>query len=150
MFIQVCKMWHKVFKICLKERRRYDSHSFYWEGKCADVSYYSKYRLFESPHHRQLYGRLEAFMAELPIKPRIAVIFGSGDSEIRWSLGDGQSSTPCSVRDSSPGQDPEDHMERSWLVDKAGVGAQRWSLCAVRWWAACPGAARPSAPPAAA
>ena len=26
-----------------------------------------------------------------------------------------------SVKDSSPGLEPEDHMERSWLVDKAGV-----------------------------
>ena len=26
-----------------------------------------------------------------------------------------------SVRDSYPGRDPEDHMEKSWLVDKGGV-----------------------------
>ena len=26
-----------------------------------------------------------------------------------------------SVRDSSPGLEPEDHMEKSWLVDKGGV-----------------------------
>ena len=28
--------------------------SFYWEGKKADVSYYSKYPLFQSPHHSQV------------------------------------------------------------------------------------------------
>ena len=30
------------------------SSSFYWEGKKADMSYYSKYPLFQSPHHAQV------------------------------------------------------------------------------------------------
>jgi len=105
---QVCQLWSKVKNICMKERRRYDSVSFYWSGKCADVSYYSKYDLFQSPHHKQLYDAMENFNSEILIKPKIAVIFGSGDTDL-------------SVRDSYPGRDPEDHMEKSWLVDKGGV-----------------------------
>jgi len=108
---KVCKLWQEVFAICVKERRRYDSVSFYWEGRKADVSYYSKYPLFQSPHHSQLYDALESQMSELAIKPRLAVVLGTGDTEI-------------SVRDSSPGLEPEDHMERSWLVDKDGVMAR--------------------------
>jgi len=108
---KVCKLWKNVFDICVKEKTRYDSASFYWSGKCSDVSYYSKYELFQSPHHHQLYTDLGTYMAELPIKPKLAIIFGTGDTEI-------------SVRDSSPGLEPEDHMERSWLVDKAGMLAR--------------------------
>jgi len=105
---KVSQLWHEVKIICMKERRRYDSVSFYWSGKCADVSYYSKYQLFQSPHHRQLYDAMEKFNSEILIKPKIAIIFGSGDTDL-------------SVRDSSPGLEPEDHMEKSWLVDKGGV-----------------------------
>ena len=52
--LQVTQLWNEVKRICMKERKRYDSVSFYWSGKCADVSYYSKYELFQSPHHRQV------------------------------------------------------------------------------------------------
>ena len=55
---QVCQLWSKVKNICMKERRRYDSVSFYWSGKCADVSYYSKYDLFQSPHHKQVSNKI--------------------------------------------------------------------------------------------
>eukprot|EP00090_Calanus_glacialis_P000939 TRINITY_DN10678_c0_g1_i2.p1 TRINITY_DN10678_c0_g1~~TRINITY_DN10678_c0_g1_i2.p1 ORF type:complete len:505 (-),score=106.60 TRINITY_DN10678_c0_g1_i2:35-1549(-) len=105
---KVTQLWNEVKRICMKERKRYDSVSFYWSGKCADVSYYSKYELFQSPHHRQLYEAMEKFSSEILIKPKIAIIFGSGDTDL-------------SVRDSSPGLEPEDHMEKSWLVDKGGV-----------------------------
>lgn len=105
---QVCSLWQKVQKICLKQRMRYNSASFYWCGRRADVSYYSKYPLFQSPHHHQLYDEMGKFCSEILLKPKLAIIFGSGDTEI-------------SVRDSSPGQEPEDHMEKSWLVDKGGV-----------------------------
>ena len=55
-----------------------------------------------------MYGELETFMDNLSIKPRMAVVLGSGDTDL-------------SVRDSNPGHEPEDHMEKSWLVDKGGV-----------------------------
>ena len=55
-----------------------------------------------------MYGELETFMDNLSIKPKMAVVLGSGDTDL-------------SVRDSNPGLEPEDHMEKSWLVDKGGV-----------------------------
>jgi len=105
---KVSQLWNKIMGFVVKERKRFDSVSFYWSGKCADVSYYSKYELFQSPHHKQLYEAMEKFTAEILIKPKIAIVFGSGDTDL-------------SVRDSSPGLEPEDHMEKSWLVDKGGV-----------------------------
>jgi hypothetical protein len=105
---KVCVLWQKVQKICLRQRMRYNSASFYWSGRCADVSYYSKYPLFQSPHHIQLYDAMDKFCSEILLKPKLAIIFGTGDTEI-------------SVRDSSSGQEPEDHLEKSWLVDKGGV-----------------------------
>jgi len=108
---KVCKLWREVFAISIKERWRYNSVSFYWEGKKADMSYYSKYPLFQSPHHAQLYHAMESHLSELAIKPRLAVVFGTGDTEI-------------SVSESLPNMESEDHMERSWLVDKDGVVAR--------------------------
>ena len=55
-----------------------------------------------------MYSELEMFMDNLSIKPKMAVVLGSGDTDL-------------SVRDSNPGLEPEDHMEKSWLVDKGGV-----------------------------
>ena len=55
-----------------------------------------------------MYSELETFMDNLSIKPKMAVVLGSGDTDL-------------SVRDSNPGLEPEDHMEKSWLVDKGGV-----------------------------
>ena len=50
-------------------------------------------------------------MDNLSIKPKMAVVLGSGDTDL-------------SVRDSNPGLEPEDHMEKSWLVDKSGLTAR--------------------------
>ena len=58
-----------------------------------------------------MYAELETFMDNLSIKPRMAVVLGSGDTDL-------------SVRDSNPGLEPEDHMEKSWLVDKGEVLAR--------------------------
>ena len=55
-----------------------------------------------------MYAALGRFMTEVRVRPRVAVVLGSGDTDL-------------SVRDSSPGTEPEDHMEKSWLVDKGGV-----------------------------
>ena len=63
------------------------------------------------PVSRQMYAALERFMTEVRVRPRVAVVLGSGDTDL-------------SVRDSSPGTEPEDHMEKSWLVDKGGVLAR--------------------------
>ena len=60
------------------------------------------------PVLRQMYAALDRFMTEVRVRPRVAVVLGSGDTDL-------------SVRDSSPGTEPEDHMEKSWLVDKGGV-----------------------------
>ena len=67
-----------------------------------------------SPHHHQMYHQMETLMSNVMIKPKLAVIVGSGDTEL-------------SVRDSKPGLQPEsgeDHMEESWLVDKSSVTAR--------------------------
>ena len=37
----------------------------------------------EVPHVLQLYHALESHLSELAIKPRLAVVFGTGDTEIR-------------------------------------------------------------------
>ena len=105
---QVCRLWNEIGTMVKKEPCRYDATTMFWQGECSDVSYYSQYPLFKSPHHQQMYSQMEALMADISIRPRIAVIAGSGDTDL-------------SVRDSKPGDHTEDHMEKSWLVDKNSV-----------------------------
>lgn len=109
---RVCRLWREVQLLTMRHRRRYDASCFYWAGKAAaDVSFYSAHPLFQSPHHREMWAELERHTATMPSRPRVAVVFGAGDTEL-------------SVRDRSPGTEPEDHMERSWLVDKEGIMAR--------------------------
>ena len=109
---RVCRLWREVQLLTMRHRRRYDASCFHWAGKAAaDVSFYSAHPLFQSPHHREMWAEMERHTATMPSRPRVAVVFGAGDTEL-------------SVRDRSPGAEPEDHMERSWLVDKEGIMAR--------------------------
>jgi len=111
---QVCKLWNEIGLMVKREACRYNATTLFWEGECSDVSYYSVYPLFQSPHHQEMYSGLEALMSEMMIRPKLAVIAGTGDTEL-------------SVRDSKPGLQPqtgEDNMEKSWLVDKNSVTAR--------------------------
>jgi len=111
---QVCKLWNEIGLLVKRETTRYEAATMFWSGECTDVSYYSSYPLFQSPHHHQMYHQMETLMSNVMIKPKLAVIVGSGDTEL-------------SVRDSKPGLQPdsgEDHMEESWLVDKSSVTAR--------------------------
>ena len=112
---QVCRLWNDIGLLVKRESWRYEATSLFWSGERSDVSYYSQYPVFQSPHHHQMYDQLETLMANTMIRPRLAVVLGSGDTEL-------------SVRDSKPGPaqsgDGEDHMEKSWLVDKSGVTAR--------------------------
>ena len=112
---QVCKLWNDIGLMVKREKWRYQSTSLFWSGERSDVSYYSQYPVFQSPHHHQMYAQLESLMSDIMIRPRLAVVLGSGDTEL-------------SVRDSKPGPghsgEGEDHMEKSWLVDKSGVTAR--------------------------
>lgn len=112
----VCKLWRDIVDIVKKESSRYDSASFFWKGTPTDVSYYSQYPLFQSPQHKQMYSELDRAMAELMTRPRMVMVLGSGDTDL-------------SVQDSNPGPEPEDHMEKSWLVDKGGVLARLPRQC---------------------
>ena len=112
---QVCKLWNEIGLLVKRESGRFAATSLFWSGEKSDVSYYSQYPVFQSPHHHQMYAQLEDLMDEIKIRPRLAVVLGSGDTEL-------------SVRDSKPGPgysgEGEDHMEKSWLVDKSGVTAR--------------------------
>ena len=112
---QVCKLWNEIGLLVKRESGRFAATSLFWSGEKSDVSYYSQYPVFQSPHHHQMYSQLEDLMDEIKIRPRLAVVLGSGDTEL-------------SVRDSKPGPghsgEGEDHMEKSWLVDKSGVTAR--------------------------
>ena len=113
---QVCKLWNEIGLLVKKDRWRYQATSLFWSAEASDVSYYSQYPVFQSPHHHQMYDQLESLMSDIMIRPRLAVVLGSGDTEL-------------SVRDSKPGPshhsgEGEDHMEKSWLVDKSGVTAR--------------------------
>jgi len=106
---KVCKLWHDIGNLVMKEKSKFDSQSFYWcKDEPADVSFYSQFSLFQSPHHKEMYNNLDKFLGEMTIKPKMAVVLGSGDTDL-------------SVRDSNPGMEPEDHMDKSWLVDKEGI-----------------------------
>ena len=110
----MCKLWNEIGLLVKRETTRYEAATMFWSGECTDVSYYSSYPLFQSPHHHQMYHQMETLMSNVMIKPKLAVIVGSGDTEL-------------SVRDSKPGLQPEsgeDHMEESWLVDKSSVTAR--------------------------
>ena len=112
---QVCKLWNEIGLLVKRESWRYEATSLFWSGDRTDVSYYSQYPVFQSPHHHQMYAQLESLMSDMMIRPRLAVVLGSGDTEL-------------SVRDSKPGPgqggEGEDHMEKSWLVDKSGLTAR--------------------------
>ena len=58
-----------------------------------------------------MYSVLEVAVTEVKARPKLVVVLGSGDSDL-------------SVQDSNPGPEPEDHMEKSWLVDKGEVLAR--------------------------
>ena len=116
---QVCKPWNEIGLLVKREACRFEACSMFRSGECSDVSYYSSYPLFESPHHHQMNTKMEALMSDLMIRPALAVIVGTGDTEV-------------SVRDRRPGlqQDGvEDHMEKSWLVDKTSVTARLPKHC---------------------
>ena len=51
---RVCKLWKDIVDIVKKEASRFNSTTFFWQGTPTDVSYYSQYPLFQSPHHKQV------------------------------------------------------------------------------------------------
>lgn len=105
---EVSPLWLKTSKIVQKDRSRFQPASFFWSGNTSNVDYYSNYPLFESPQHVSLHKDMAHFVDGLMFEPKMAVIFGTGDIEV-------------SVSEGGPGQEPEDHIERSFLVDKSGV-----------------------------
>ena len=116
---QVCKLWNEIGLLVKREACRFDASSMFWSEDCTDVSYYSSYPLFQSPHHQQMYTKMEDLMDNVMIRPALAVIVGTGDTEV-------------SVRDRRPGLEAdgeEDHMEKSWLVDKSSVTARLPKNC---------------------
>lgn len=105
---EVSPLWLKTSNIVQKDKSRFQPASFFWSGNTSDVDYYSNYPLFESPHHVSLHQDMAQFADSLMFEPKMAVVFGTGDIEV-------------SVSEGGPGQEPEDHIERSFLVDKGGV-----------------------------
>lgn len=105
---EVSPLWLKTSKIVQKDKTRFQPASFFWSGNTSDVEYYSSYPLFESPHHVSLNQDMAQFSESLMFEPKMAVVFGTGDIEV-------------SVSEGGPGHEPEDHIERSFLVEKGGV-----------------------------
>ena len=53
--LKVCRLWRDIGSLVKKEKQMYNSESFFWSAERADVSYYSQYPLFHSPHHQQVW-----------------------------------------------------------------------------------------------
>jgi len=113
---EVSPLWLKTSNIVQQDRSRFRPASFFWSGDTSNVDYYSNYPLFESPHHVSLHNDMREFSAGLWCEPKMAVIFGTGDIEV-------------SVSEGGPGQEPEDHIQRSFLVDKGGVVSNLGEAC---------------------
>lgn len=105
---EVSPLWSKTSQIVQKDGSRYSPSCFFWSGETADVGYFNNYPLFESPHHRKVHQAMADFSRGLMAEVKLAVVFGTGDLEV-------------SVSEGGPGQEPEDHIERSFLLDKGGV-----------------------------
>ena len=51
---KVSKLWRDIGVLVRKENCKYNSKSFFWSAAPADVSFYSQYPLFMSPHHKKV------------------------------------------------------------------------------------------------
>ena len=63
---------------------RYSPSCFFWSGETADVGYFNNYPLFESPHHRKVHQAMADFSRGLMAEVKLAVVFGTGDLEVRY------------------------------------------------------------------